>query len=705
MLDRRGILRACLAAKFGLHKGLANAGGFRSPSPAGGIESGSVSPSSVAGSISLRAYLTHQAMRITDKALADFPDAAALRRSAPARRRQFMEMMGLADLPPQGQRPPLNVTVTGVVKREKYRIEKLYYESIPKLFVVGNLYVPNSLASRAPAVLYVSGHTNNQKVDYQSEPRHFAELGFVCLLIETLEGAEMHGDHHGPYRQGAFHWYSRGYTPAGVELLNGIRGLDVLVQRPEVDATRLGVTGVSGGGAYSWSIPAADERVKIASPVCGTGTLASHVADHTIDSHCDCLWWINSGQWDLADLGALIAPRPLLIASSNRDEFFTVASVQAVYGPLKQLYARLGAAENLSQVVAPGAHGYHPPSRAAIYAWFLQHLQGKRVPAESLRESTAPAASEEDPLTLQVYENGPPAGRRAPSIQESFIKLAVPPQISGVGELKEHRESVIAGLRRTSFAAFPATPPPLNFHVDHEFEAGNTRTSVFGFTPEEGWNLRGALHHPLSAARPDGVVLGLRSPREGFAREGWLGGATLEFLRPLPAPLAKAIVELRGTGDTVWGADLQWYLRRAAAWTGRTLASMWVYDALRALACVRQLPNVDSRRISLAAQGEMAVVALYAALLDGNVEALYLADPPATQDVASQPDGGGDAIEMLGCLRFTDLPQVAGMLYPAKLIFIGDRPRTYDWAKDLYTRLGGAHRFQQVSSMREINPE
>jgi len=286
-------------------------------------------------SMSIRSYLAREAGRITRQALSGYADAPAWRRLVPERRRQYMEMMGLDEFLSYDQRPPLNVTITGIVERRNYRIEKLYYESVPKLFVTANLYIPNSLTSPAPGVLYVCGHAEKQKTHYQAHPRRFAELGFVCLLIETLEGEEMQGYHHGPYEEGWFHWYSRGYTPAGIEMLNGIRGLDLLVQRPEVDPTRLGVTGISGGGTTSWWISAGDERVKVSGPVCGTSTLASYVYDRTVDSNCDCMWWINSYRWDLADVGALIAPRPLLIVDSNRDVHFTLASMREIHRQLK----------------------------------------------------------------------------------------------------------------------------------------------------------------------------------------------------------------------------------------------------------------------------------------------------------------------------------------------------------------------------------
>ena len=93
-------------------------------------------------------------------------------------------------------------------------------------------------------MLYVCGHALKQKEYYQAHPRKFAQLGFACLLIETIQRGEIEGHHHGTYHRGWFNWYSQGYTPAGVELWTGVRALDLLASLPEVDSERLGVTGI-----------------------------------------------------------------------------------------------------------------------------------------------------------------------------------------------------------------------------------------------------------------------------------------------------------------------------------------------------------------------------------------------------------------------------------------------------------------------------
>ncbi|MCK4629354.1 MAG: hypothetical protein KAT56_10150, partial [Sedimentisphaerales bacterium] len=152
---------------------------------------------------------------------------------------------------------------------------------------------------------------------------------------------------------------------------------------------------------------------------------------------------------------------------------------------------------------------------------------------------------------------------------------------------------------------------------------------------------------------------------------------------------------------TSWSPALQWHLRRAAAWTGRTIASMRVYDVLRCLRALRTLPGVRSDRIGIAARGEMCAIALYAALLDGNVSAVVLRDPPPTQNAPSNTDGRGETIEMLNCLRITDLPQVAGLLCPKNIVIIGNMPSSYQWAKDLYNKLKAEDTFQNVKKISD----
>ncbi len=654
-------------------------------------------PAPHVANLPIRDYLVREAQRITDGALGDLKTVADVQRLLPERRRRFMDMMGLADLPAADARPPVPTDVTGVIDRDRYRIEKLHYQSLPNLHVTANLYVPDGIATgeRRPGVLYVCGHVEQQKVQYQAHARRFAELGFPTLIVETVQLGEAPGYHHGCYREGWFHWYSRGYSPAAVELLNGIRGLDLLAARPDVDSARLGVTGISGGGATTWWIAAADERVKACAPVCGTATLASHIYDRVIDGHCDCMWWMNTALWDLADVGALIAPRALMIASANQDGIFPIHAIRAVHTQLAALYHTLDHDDRVRLVETPGGHSYHEQSRTAIFSWFLEHLMDKRVAPSEVGDIELDPAKLESADALKVYTAGMPPGNRAVTIQDDFITLAPLPAATSAGDVEATRRRVVAQLKADTFHHFPSSPPPLALDEEYALDGGiGTR---FAFTSEDGWRLHGTRRNPREGrgARPALVLL--KSPGEERA-------ASDTYLNAVRAPWVKVVIETRGTGDTSWGDDLNWHVRRAAAWTGRTIASLRVWDTLRAIEAVRALPGVDRERIALAARGEMAAVASYAALLDGGITSVILDSPPPTQNAPGQRDGKGPALEMLNCLRYTDLPHIAGLLHPARIVIVGDMPEPYRWAAALFTRLGAADRFRRVTTIADWAP-
>jgi len=230
---------------------------------------------------------------------------------------QARDMLGLYPWP---DKTPLQATITGVIEHEHFRVEKIHFQSMPGLYVTGNLYVPKKINTRVPAILYVCGHSNvkesgisyGSKTVYQHHPAWFARNGYVCLILDTLQLGEIEGIHHGLYRYDRWWWMSRGYTPAGVEAWNGIRAIDYLTSRPEVNPDKIGITGRSGGGATSWWVAAIDNRVAASVPVAGITDLTNHVIDGCVDGHCDCMYFVNTYAWDYPMLAALIAPRPLL---------------------------------------------------------------------------------------------------------------------------------------------------------------------------------------------------------------------------------------------------------------------------------------------------------------------------------------------------------------------------------------------------------
>ncbi len=194
------------------------------------------------GDDALKEYFELETAKIEAGFLSDVKNKADWLAKKDTYRKQLFHMLGLS---PNRERTDLKATITGKVEGEGFVVEKLHYQSSPGLYVTGNLYLPADRKpnQKFPAILYVCGHgrvkkdgiSYGNKVHYHHHGSWFARHGYVCLTIDTIQLGEIEGLHHGIYSKNMWWWASRGYTPAGVEAWNGIRGIDYLQSRPEVE--------------------------------------------------------------------------------------------------------------------------------------------------------------------------------------------------------------------------------------------------------------------------------------------------------------------------------------------------------------------------------------------------------------------------------------------------------------------------------------
>ncbi len=399
-------------------------------------------------------YFEHEVERIEAQTAADMAAITKLNwEETRARwRSELHEMLGLTPLP---EISDLQTTVTGSLHLDGLTIERLHYQSRLGLYVAANLYIPDGDAPAAgwPAVLYVCGHAQvadagrklGNKTAYQHHGLWFARHGVACLIIDTVQLGELHGEHHGTYKLGRWDWISRGYTPAGVEAWNAIRGIDLLESWPGIDGTRIGITGRSGGGAYSWYAAALDERIKVAVPVAGITDLRNHVIDGCVEGHCDCMFLTNYYGWDYPKLAALIAPRPLLLANSDSDGIFPLDGVMRTHNALAKLYATLDANANYGVLITPGPHKDTRELQVGAFRWLLRNLTGQEPIVNDA------AVKELEPEQLAVFERETPADERVAAVGNWFVPAprdGAGPQLAA----RIFRERWLPELRHTAFA-------------------------------------------------------------------------------------------------------------------------------------------------------------------------------------------------------------------------------------------------------------
>ncbi len=517
---------------------------------------------------------------------------------------------------------------------------------------------------------------NGNKTAYQSHGIWFARHGYLCLVLDTIELGELTCTHHGTYREGRWWWLSRGYTPAGVECWNGVRGIDYLQGRPEVDPERIGVSGISGGGAATFWIAAADERVKAAVPVSGLSDLLAYVPSRVINGHCDCMFLYNTFQWPWARIPGLIAPRPLLFVNSDADTIFPMYGNERVINRLERLYSLFGAGDLVDAVVSVGGHAYRQDIRQAAFRFM--NIQFKNDPRPVLDSevdlvSSGPNATHPiPPEQLRVFpqDSDLPADAINSRIDREFVPMARA-ETPEPGQFEAWKTARLAKLRRLTFHHFPDRVPPariLGTAVGNVVELGT----------------EGPIHIALRAARLPTAgatrvwLLAVNSSLDDLP-PAWLDGLAGEHD-------AIYVCEPRGIGSSHWTEkNPPNYVARSHFLLGRTVDSGRVWDLAAAARYLRALhgPQTD---VFLAGEGPGAVWSIYAALLEPDIAGLALSRvPPSHMDNV--------APALLNVLRVCDVPQAMGLLAPRPIMLAGPANGCEEAAAALYRAAGAQEKF------------
>jgi dienelactone hydrolase len=304
-------------------------------------------------------YTEEQAVRVLQDLATKYYDRASWEQRAALIRRGILEGAELEHMP----RQPLTVIRTGVHRQHGYIVENIAIETLPGYYLTGNLYHPAKRISSMPGILSPHGHFHDPDGRFQvSEQKLCATL---ARMGATVFAYDMVG--FGDNRQCSHE------IPKALKLqtYNSIRALDFLLSLPDIDSSRIAVTGASGGGTQTFLLTAIDSRVKVSVPivmvsayffggcVCESGMPIHHRPDHLTNN---------------VEIAALAAPRPMLLISDDSD--WTKNCPRVEYPYIRKLYNWYGVPQNVENVHLTGEkHDLGPSKRQAVYAFLVRQLR------------------------------------------------------------------------------------------------------------------------------------------------------------------------------------------------------------------------------------------------------------------------------------------------------------------------------------------
>ena len=337
-------------------------------------------------------------------------DEASLRKLQDELRQKLLQMIG--GLPTV--KTDLHPEVTAKIPMDGFTIEKLVFQSLPGIYVTALVYVPNNHIGRHPAVLVPAGHAGDGKFHYQALSQRLVGRGYVVISWDPVGQGERSQFWNSKAQKSRYNLicaehavmgnlaYLAGANLARWEVWDGIRAVDYLLTRPDVDGERISITGTSGGGTQTALIAALDPRIKVAVPSCYITALPMRMANRIfVDPDSDPeqdLFGMISNSVDHPGLLLLMYPRPVMVAAAVLD-FFPIEGTRKTFREVQKLYTRFGHGERIAMVESYNEHQYSTENQQTALD-FLDHFN--RMPARS----DLPSVKELDGEALRCTRTG-----------------------------------------------------------------------------------------------------------------------------------------------------------------------------------------------------------------------------------------------------------------------------------------------------------
>lgn len=523
------------------------------------------------GSALASAFLRSQVIAASKRPVAS--SVAAFETVRAHHRRELMRSLGLAPMPPK---TPLNLRVTGVIKRDGFRIEKTVIESRPHFYVTMHVYVPDSplgvdAVLKRPLIMNVNGHWAHKKDEDRIQYRcaFQARQGYIACAVDSpghsFEGNNLierraEGDHND------FKLVEGGTNATGYYVWDTIRALDAMSERADVDMSRVGITGASGGGLGTLYTFAADDRYKVAVPVVYMASL-----ELAPDNGCLCNHVPGTCQvGDRSDVVSIQAPKPVMLIGAELDGEFPPAATRLTREKMAQTWALFGKADDTTVKIFPGGHDYSQPMRESMIGFFNKYLKGgDGAPVPE------PPYTVIDPENREILALDPPAAdeRTMRDLSKEYLDNA-PANVTAADAI-----AVNGGLPNKS---------PMRYT---ETGSGHKRDVVF--ESETG------LQTPAILFLPEGTPKGVRIVVDDAGKSSVIHGREPSIITA--DGYAVLVVDILGVGELA-GIELRYptYLGRSVAFSGG-------WQLVRAAEAMRRYsPHIElSGRGALATQAVM----------------------------------------------------------------------------------------------------
>ena len=533
-------------------------------------------------------------------------------------RQKILDMMG--GLPEH--HGAVRVKEFGTVEESGFRVEKIAYESLPDLWVTANVYVPAG-AGPFPAVILSPGHGPG-KESQASWAANLAHNGILSLAIDTF-GAGERLQHYDPELEMSKVEPSGEHEHASLSTLlagkhvsryfvnDGMRGVDYLTQRKDVDAEHIGAFGCSGGGTVTAYLGALDPRISVTATACYItsyqellNSTGAQDAEQTLPN------FVAKGL-DFADWVELCAPRPYAIISTTND-MFPFAGARATFDEVKRIYGLYAAGDRVQFITGPGGHGNLGPISQQILDFLVRNLRDTAPTADF--KPFAPAHPEQLTAT--------PSGQISTSIGGTTVEAINRQEARSVMVTGASKERVRADVRTVAaVTAHPGESPRVTVGASEQKEGYRQATVVLHAEP--GMDVGGLLLFSDRPGPKPAVLMLQETPRERTA-------ATPDIQRLLKSGHVLLLLQPRGIANdgpafpsqqtNILGANTALALQAMAV--GKSLVGMRADDVIRGVDWLASLPDVDRAAITVYGRGPEAMAVLHAAVVDERIAHLVL---------------------------------------------------------------------------------